>query len=102
MLTTEPQRVPPQSDGVSTGRVWYIWPPPHVAEQDEKDDHSPNTQSTGQQPRLHGLVSSGRHDGLHAPVEHVTERVCTPPPHVTEQVPQSPTVQPAQQAGSDK
>ena len=66
-----------------------VWVPlPHNALQDEKPDHALTTQSTGQPCTLQGCTLNGAGLGQspETPSEQVTERVCVPLPHATEQL----------------
>ena len=69
-------------------RVRVCVPPPHDAVHTLQPDHAPIWQLTGQQTLLQpcdSLVDDSEHEPPHDAGTMVRERLCVPPPQVTEQ-----------------
>jgi hypothetical protein len=88
-VTSDGHAAPPFVGGVSTARVWFCSPPPHVVEHTPTSFHGVMTQSPG-----HGCVPHATvcvRSPMHVPppdagVATVRVWFCVPPPHDDEQM----------------
>ena len=86
-----PQTLPPYAGGWTTMRVWFLMPPPHVAEHVPYGNHFDTTQSTGHGCELHSTTCSLAGQAVPsccASTWIVRERVLVPRPQVRSQFPQ--------------